>query len=150
MAPQSVRRHAIAEAKQRSRWSVMGCVTLELLHASEGTLSCWSRLHLQSLAPTPVSRRVDARQPVVKIIAESLSQHNKKHVVSTSLTWIKVCINGLICIVITLIGPSSDDIKRLMIHTYIILTLYPRPDLVEAFQIFLRDAHVLPKLFSYE
>jgi hypothetical protein len=25
---------------------------LELLHASEGTLSCWSRLHLQSLAPT--------------------------------------------------------------------------------------------------
>jgi hypothetical protein len=25
---------------------------LELLRASEGTLSCWSRLHLQSLAPT--------------------------------------------------------------------------------------------------
>jgi hypothetical protein len=31
---------------------------LEILRASEGTLSCWS-LHLQSLAPTPVSRRVD-------------------------------------------------------------------------------------------
>jgi hypothetical protein len=28
----------------------------------EGTLSRWSRLHLQSLAPTPVSRRVDVRQ----------------------------------------------------------------------------------------
>jgi hypothetical protein len=24
---------------------------LEVLHASEGTLSCWSRLYLQSLAP---------------------------------------------------------------------------------------------------
>jgi hypothetical protein len=35
---------------------------LELLRASEGTLSRWSRLHLQSLAPTPVSRRVDVRQ----------------------------------------------------------------------------------------
>jgi hypothetical protein len=35
---------------------------LELLCASEGTLSRWSRLHLQSLTPTPVSRRVDVRQ----------------------------------------------------------------------------------------
>jgi predicted RNA-binding protein with PUA-like domain len=34
----------------------------ELLRASEGTLSCWSRQHLQSLASTPVSRRVDVRQ----------------------------------------------------------------------------------------
>jgi hypothetical protein len=25
-------------------------------------LGCWSRLHLQSLAPTPVSRRIDVRQ----------------------------------------------------------------------------------------
>jgi hypothetical protein len=56
---------------------------LELLRASEGTLSCWSR-HLQSLAPTPVSRRVDVRQ-VVEIIAESLSQHDGKHVVPTPL-----------------------------------------------------------------
>jgi hypothetical protein len=31
------------------------------VRASEGTLSCWSRLHLQSLASTPVSRRVDVR-----------------------------------------------------------------------------------------
>jgi hypothetical protein len=59
-------RRAIAEAKQRSRWSVIGWVTkiyyLELLRASDGTLSRWSRLHMQSLAPTPLSRRVDVRQ----------------------------------------------------------------------------------------
>jgi hypothetical protein len=57
---------AIAEAKQRSQWSFIGWVTkihyLELLRASEGTLSHWSRLHLQSLSPIPVSRRVDVRQ----------------------------------------------------------------------------------------
>jgi hypothetical protein len=57
-------RRAIAEAKHRSQWPVLGWVTkmyyLELLRASEG--SRWSRLHLQSLAPTPVSRRVDVRQ----------------------------------------------------------------------------------------
>jgi hypothetical protein len=35
---------------------------LEFLRASEGTLSRWSQLHLQSLAPTQVSRRVDIRQ----------------------------------------------------------------------------------------
>jgi hypothetical protein len=35
---------------------------LELVRASEGTLSRWSRLHLQSLTPTPVSRRVEVRQ----------------------------------------------------------------------------------------
>jgi hypothetical protein len=35
---------------------------LELLRASEGTLSSWSQLHLQSLNPTSVSRRVDIRQ----------------------------------------------------------------------------------------
>jgi hypothetical protein len=50
----SVLGRAIAEAKQR--WSVIGWVTkiyyLELLRASEGTLSRWSRLHLQWLAPT--------------------------------------------------------------------------------------------------
>jgi hypothetical protein len=57
---------AITAAKHRCQWPVIGWVTkiyyLELLHASEGTLSRWSRLHLQSLAPTPVSRRVDVRQ----------------------------------------------------------------------------------------
>jgi hypothetical protein len=59
-------RRAIAEAKHRFQWPVLGWVTkiyyLELLRASEGTLSRWSRLHLQSLAPTPVSKRVDVRQ----------------------------------------------------------------------------------------
>jgi hypothetical protein len=66
---------------------------LELLHASEGTLSRWSRLHLQSLAPTPVSRRVDVRQAAgrkKKINAESLSQHDEKHVVPTPVSGIWV------------------------------------------------------------
>jgi hypothetical protein len=49
-------RRAIAEAKHRSQWPVLGWVTkiyyVELLRAAEGTLSRWSRLHLQSLAPT--------------------------------------------------------------------------------------------------
>jgi hypothetical protein len=62
---------------------------LELLHVSEGTLSRWSRLHWQSLAPPPVSRRVDVRQ-VVKIIAEYLSQHDENHVVPASLSGIRV------------------------------------------------------------
>jgi hypothetical protein len=55
-----------SEAKHRSQWPVLGRVTkinyLELLRASESTLTRWSRLHLLSLAPTPVSRRVDVRQ----------------------------------------------------------------------------------------
>jgi hypothetical protein len=38
---------------------------LELLRASEGTLSCWSRLHLQSLAPTnPQWARVGGYGPI--------------------------------------------------------------------------------------
>jgi hypothetical protein len=87
-------RRAIAEAKHRSQWPVLGWVTkiyyLELLRASEGTLSRWSRLHLQSLAPTPVSRRLVGRRLVVKIIAEPLSQHAEKHVVPTPLSGIRV------------------------------------------------------------
>jgi hypothetical protein len=45
-------RRAIAEVKQR--WSVIGPkhYYLKLLRPSAGTLSRWSRLHLQSLAPT--------------------------------------------------------------------------------------------------
>jgi hypothetical protein len=46
-----VRSHKLSNASQ----SLDGCPKiyyLELLHASEGTLSGWSRLHLQSLAPT--------------------------------------------------------------------------------------------------
>jgi hypothetical protein len=77
MAPRCARR-AIAEAKQRSQRSVIGWVTkiyyLELLRAFEGTLSRWSRLHLQSLVPTPVQGGLmSGRRPVVKSIAESLS-----------------------------------------------------------------------------
>jgi hypothetical protein len=87
-------RRAIAEAKHRCQWPVIGWVTkinyLELLRASAGTLSRWSRLHLQSLAPTSVSWRVDVRRPVVKINAESLSQHDEKHVVPTLLSGIRV------------------------------------------------------------
>jgi hypothetical protein len=48
-----------------------------------------ARLQLQSLAPAPVSKRVDVRQ-VVKIIAESLSQHDEKHIVPTPLSGIRV------------------------------------------------------------
>jgi hypothetical protein len=70
-------RRVIVKAKKRSRWPVIGWVTkiyfLELLRASEGTLSRWSRLLLQSLAPTLVSRSVVKTN-------ESLSQHDKKHV----------------------------------------------------------------------
>jgi hypothetical protein len=59
-------RRAIAETKQRFQRSVIGWVTkiyyLEFLRASEGTISRWSRLHLQSLAPIPDSRSVDVRQ----------------------------------------------------------------------------------------
>jgi hypothetical protein len=63
---------------------------LELLRALEGTLSRWSRLHLQSSARAPISKKVDVRQAAGrKIIAESLS-HDKKHVVPTSLSGIRV------------------------------------------------------------
>jgi hypothetical protein len=65
---------------RRSQRSVIGWVTkidyLELLRASEGTLSRWSRLHLQSFVPTTVSRKVYVR-PVVETIAESLSRNDK-------------------------------------------------------------------------
>jgi hypothetical protein len=69
-----VRSALIAEAKQRSQWLVIGRVTktfyLELLRASEGTLN---RLHLQSLVPTPISKRIDVGQAAGRqIIAESL------------------------------------------------------------------------------
>jgi hypothetical protein len=49
----SALRRAIVEVKQR--WSVTGWMTkylLSLLRASKGMFSRWSRLHLQSLAPT--------------------------------------------------------------------------------------------------
>jgi hypothetical protein len=46
-------------------------------------------LYIDSYTATPIARRVDVRQ-VVKIIAESLSQHDRKHVVLTPLSGIKV------------------------------------------------------------
>jgi hypothetical protein len=49
----------VCEVKQRC--SIIGWVTkiyyLEILRALEGTLSHWSRLHLQSLAPTALGPR---------------------------------------------------------------------------------------------
>jgi hypothetical protein len=66
MVERSMRSACDREAKHQSQWLVLGWVTkiyyLELLRASEGMLSRWSRLHLQSLASTSVSRRVDVRQ----------------------------------------------------------------------------------------
>jgi hypothetical protein len=106
---------AIAEAKHRFQWPVIGWVSkmyyLELLRASEGTLSRWSRLHLQSLAPTPVTRRVDVRQPVVKIIAESLSQHDEKHVVPTPLSGIRVGRGRILYTLLYLCLSSIDVVK---------------------------------------
>jgi hypothetical protein len=59
-----------SDAKQRSQRSLVGWVIkiyyLELLRVSQGTLSRWSRLHLQSFVPTPVLRRVEVRQAVRK------------------------------------------------------------------------------------
>jgi hypothetical protein len=79
MADGQSTRRAIAATKQRFQWSGIGWVTkiyyLELLRASEGTLSRRSRLHLQLLAPATVSR-TSGRRPVVKIIAESISQQD--------------------------------------------------------------------------
>jgi hypothetical protein len=45
-----------------SHWMGDKIYYLEFLRASEGTLSCWPRLHLRSLASTPVLKRVDVRQ----------------------------------------------------------------------------------------
>jgi hypothetical protein len=60
------------------------------VRASEGTLSRRSWLHLQSLTPTPVSRRIDVRQAAGLKINCRISQQDLKHVVSTSLSWIRV------------------------------------------------------------
>jgi hypothetical protein len=64
---------------------------LELLRASEGTLSCWSRLHLQSLASIPVSEKLDVRQAVGRKNknAESLSQLDENMLYQPHLVWEK-------------------------------------------------------------
>jgi hypothetical protein len=55
--------------------------------ALEGKISRWSRLHLQSLAPTPVSRRVDVRQTASrKNNCRIFSQNDEKHLVPTPLS----------------------------------------------------------------
>jgi hypothetical protein len=59
-----------------------------IIRASEGTLSHWSRLHLHPLQFQ--GGLTSGRRPVVKIIAESLSQHDEKHVVPTPLSGIRV------------------------------------------------------------
>jgi hypothetical protein len=76
--------------------TILGWVTqiyyLELLCASEGTLSCWSQLHLQSLTSTPVSRMVDVRQATGRKNNCRFfpSQHDEKHIVPTPLSGIRV------------------------------------------------------------
>jgi hypothetical protein len=71
---------AIAEPKQCSQRPVIGWVTkiyyLELLRAPEGTLSRWSRLHLLSLTPPPVSKRVDVRKAAGRKNCRIYSQHD--------------------------------------------------------------------------
>jgi hypothetical protein len=84
----SLKWRAIAEPNPCAQRPVIGWVIkiyyLEFLRASEGTLSRWSRLHLQSLTP-PSGRRT-----VVKIIAESIHNMIKNHVVPTPLSGIRV------------------------------------------------------------
>jgi hypothetical protein len=63
---------------------------LELLRASEGWLSCWFQLYLQSLAPTPISKRVDFKQTAGRKNNCQIIINNKKHVVPTPLSGIKV------------------------------------------------------------
>jgi hypothetical protein len=67
----------VRSRKHRSEWPVIGWVTkiyyLELLRASESTLGLTSGM-----------------RPVVKVIAESLSQHDEKHVVPTPLSGVRV------------------------------------------------------------
>jgi hypothetical protein len=69
--------------------SSLSIINLEFLRASEGTLSRWYRLYLQSLAPTSVSSRVDIRQPVVKIIAVFYHNMMKNMLYQPYLVWEK-------------------------------------------------------------
>jgi hypothetical protein len=55
-----VRRRKLINVRKGQGW-VTKIYYLEFIRASEGTLSRWSRLHLQSFEPTPFSRRVDVR-----------------------------------------------------------------------------------------
>jgi hypothetical protein len=77
---------------QRKAINLIKIYYLELLLASEGTLSRWSRLRLQSLAFPLHSHGglTIARRPVVKIIDEFVPQHNEKHVVPTPRNGIRI------------------------------------------------------------
>jgi hypothetical protein len=55
---------------------------LKFFRASEGTLSRWSRLHLQSLAALQFQEELTSGRLVVKIIAGSLSQHDQNYVIT--------------------------------------------------------------------
>jgi hypothetical protein len=75
------------------QWPVIGWVTKNLLSRAP---PCFER-HVKpfvtaafAIVPTPVSRLTSGRRPVVKIIAESLSQHDEKQVVPTPLSGIRV------------------------------------------------------------
>jgi hypothetical protein len=78
-------------SKQCSQRLVIGWVTkiyyLELLRASEGTLSRWSRLHLQSFVPALVSRRVDVRQAAGRKNQLPNIYHNMKKTSCNDPTW---------------------------------------------------------------
>jgi hypothetical protein len=60
MAPRSLKLSNVPNG-QSVGW-VTKIYYLQLFRASDGTLSYWFWLHLQSLAPIPVSSRVDVRQ----------------------------------------------------------------------------------------
>jgi hypothetical protein len=113
-----------------------------LLRASEGTLSRWSRLHLQSLAPTnPHWARVVGYGPF------SLWVIHKEGLCPSSGD-----INRLMMMMMRATAPKRSTVNQTYItyiHTYIPLTLFPE-GVAEASQIFIRDTHVLPKLVSYE
>jgi hypothetical protein len=60
------------------------------LHRTPQSFGRHVKLLVLAAFETPVSRRVDVRQSDVKIVAESLSQHDEKHVVPTPLSGTRV------------------------------------------------------------
>jgi hypothetical protein len=122
---------------------------LELL-ASEGTLSCWSRLHLQSLASIPVSRRLDVRRPVVKKLPKLYHNMTKNMLYRPHLR-IRVgkrkeFNNTYRCNIFTCVRQRRGVSGEVGVRSG---PLCSRP-IAEASQIFLGNIHVLPKGLSYE
>jgi hypothetical protein len=91
---------------------------LELNRASEGTLSCWSRQHLLTLAATPVSRRADVRK--------AAGRKNNCRIFIT-IWWKTCCTDPTLC---------EKGRKKKKIHFYL---------RQGSSQIFLWDAYILPK-----